>query len=44
MESESQGRYVPVCDQPIINGRGSTPLDLGTSYDANMQNASERPS
>lgn len=41
MEPESQGRYVPVCDQPIINGRGSTtPLDLGTSYDANVQNAS----
>lgn len=33
----------PLHDQPVINGRGSAPLDLGNSYAANVQNASEGP-
>lgn len=32
------------CDQAVNDGKGSTPLDPGSSYDANVQNASEEPS
>lgn len=42
MESESQSSYIPVHDQTVINGRGSAPLDLDNSRDANLPRASER--
>lgn len=41
MESESQSGYIPVHDQTVINGRGSAPLDLDNSWDANLPSAAE---